>query len=279
MVTWASATDWDSAQSESGVVHESVTNTDHTDDTVVKQGYSIASPSPASASLRAFWPLHEDSGTTGYDKSGNGYDMTSNNGAGPSGTGTDPAPLGVTGWDFDGSDDYAEASGAVQGGGESVWTITYWMKIKGSSYGVGRGCVSYDGATGGFYTRHDDDGGVFYSINSGGSGNNVSFTDSLDVGNWHFWAFVWDGNNSYAAIYKDATVQAEDTSFPRSNMSDSGRGTRIASYTRGGGASQVITAAFADVRCYEAALSSTDVQNMYDVVNTSGTLTTAGKTL
>lgn len=96
-LTWETATDWDNAVSESGVVHESVTNTDHNDATIVKQGYQLASPTP-STGLLGYWPLHEDSGSTANDVSVNNQDGTIN-GA----TVNVSAILGTTGYSFDGT--------------------------------------------------------------------------------------------------------------------------------------------------------------------------------
>jgi len=93
-LTWETSTDWDNAVSESGVVHESVANTDHNDDTLVKMGHRIQDPY-LSADLGSFYPLHEDSGSTAYDFGGSNRDGTVN-GA----TLGDTALLGTTGYDF-----------------------------------------------------------------------------------------------------------------------------------------------------------------------------------
>lgn len=42
-VVWQTTADWDNATDESGVAHENVANTDHTDDSEVLQGYSYSS--------------------------------------------------------------------------------------------------------------------------------------------------------------------------------------------------------------------------------------------
>lgn len=99
-LTWETAADWDAAVSESGVVHESTPNTDHTDATVVKQGYPVANPLFAT-DLVGYWPLHEDAGTTANDFSGNANDGTIT-GATLGATGI----LGTSAYSFDGVDDY-----------------------------------------------------------------------------------------------------------------------------------------------------------------------------
>lgn len=72
---------WDNIASSSGIVHENTSNTDQTDSTTVKIGYSLQEPL-FDNNLIGYWPLQEDQGSTSYDfssNSNNGYHKRTNN--------------------------------------------------------------------------------------------------------------------------------------------------------------------------------------------------------
>lgn len=64
-ISWSTSGDWDNAVSESKIVHESVLNTDHNDAGTIRKGYKTSGISDPN--LRAYWPLHEDSGGSAHD--------------------------------------------------------------------------------------------------------------------------------------------------------------------------------------------------------------------
>jgi len=99
-VTWETATDWNSAVSESGMVHEATANTDYTDATVLRKGFSTENP-PLSGNLQGYWLYQEDSSNTLYDFSQNGNDGSGRNSptAGANGL------LGTGCWSFNENND------------------------------------------------------------------------------------------------------------------------------------------------------------------------------
>lgn len=114
---------WDEVDSEGGVAHESVANTDHDDATILKQGFDY-SGLPLGVSWAAFWPLHEDSGTTTNDISGNGHTGTI--------SGASVGAGGIfdsTAYNFDGVDDEVNGDGTFSidntTGGLSVVAVLY----------------------------------------------------------------------------------------------------------------------------------------------------------
>lgn len=285
-LTWETAADWDGAASEDGVVHESVANTDHDDDTIVKQGYSFTTISPQPASLRGYWPMHEDSGTTLNDLSGNANDGGIN---GP--TLGITGILGTTGFSFDGSNDYCHLPTSYTTSGEiSQVTVTAWVNVP--SAGGDWGIIDYDRSE--YYNTAagvpdgsnsgEGDFAYFGSTDSGGTTHDMWGNTAIRDGSWHFLAWVYDGTDKI--IYLDGTEDAR-ASNPHGG-SNLGTGTdRFAIIGNGSEAgvqdgsqnSNFYEGSMMELREYTTALTSTEIQTMYDVVNTQGQLITASKTI
>lgn len=255
-LTWETATEWDNATSESGVVHESVANTDHSDDTIVKKGHSIANPYQ-SLDLIGYWPLHEDSGSVANDFSGNAND---GNISGPTLGVT--GLLGTTAYSFDGTDDYV---GLPSYGTPSTYTIMFWSNL--DTHGSNNQQITMsDGPK--FLLRSETDGNQYMYHRESGNWANISAPSS--TGAWIFWAATYDG--STLRLYKNGTETANvSAGAVQSGTNQNAIGADPANnqfYTAGD-----ITM----VRYSNAALTASDIQYLYDVVNTAGTLTTATK--
>lgn len=257
MVTleWNSAAEWDGAASESGVAHESTANTDHNDATILKQGYPY-SPPPFSTSLIAYYPLHEDSGSTANDLSGNGNDGTI--------TGTTLGAtglLGTTAYDFDGVDDYVDL-GTISTN-LSSFTLAGWFQFDDTSSQQETICLSgnndcYLGTRNGNYSVFVYNAGVF-SVEGSAIGTSRIFLTG-----------TWDG--STLRLYEDAT---EVGSTSVSNMDNAGRSDRLGSDTRGAG--NYHDGRLSEVGIWDRSLSASEVQSLYDVATASGSLITAEK--
>lgn len=260
-ITWDTASDWDSAASESGVVHESVTNTDHDDAGTVKRGYSAANPSP-STNLVGYWPFHEDSGSTAYDQSGNG-----NDGSISGATVGQSALLGTTGYSFDGSDDMVDVS-SITVTKSSDYAFSVWFYPRDTS-GRNRIMTAYSGGS----DRH------VYQIYSGDLINNIytgswttdntASTSFSSTGAWHHLAVSWDSANSTLTAWLDNSQISNG-----GTNGGTGSGNDNVTWGNRGSADQGFYGYLWDARWYSGQLNSSDVQQLYDVVNTDGTLTT-----
>lgn len=271
MPTWETATDWDNRQSESGVVHESVTNTDHNDDTIVKQGYSAASPLFQS-DLKAYYPLHEDSGSTANDFSGNGNDGSITSGVTLGATGL----LGTTAYNF------AGGSGIDNGSifDNNVMAASFWFNLDNidtSSSGE-RMWDQQNLWNMAFDTQGNDKLMVqTYGNNTGGIG------PALSAGTWYFAAQLWDVPNDTLKVWlanlgSDTSVSViyDNTSYTDAadSFTDS---SRVGSNSAG---DLDLDGRLWDFRFYEGrVLSDSDVQQLYDIVRTNGTLTSNKKQL
>ena len=260
-IAWSSVGDWDRATSETGVVHESVANTDHGDASVLKLGYSAASPFLA-ADLQGYWALHEDASTTAFDFSGNGYDGTVS-GATLGVTGL----LGTTAYSFDGVDDSVTADPFWAAAESDPITWMAWVKLPDTaSDGDFANQIIYQGSdaeNGGMMV--DSSGSV--AIYSAGANSVGTGTLAVDDGTWHHVAAVYDQPNDFLSVYRDGQ---HDYSI---------------SYTDNLvlGANPIATLGSFDgdsggVWVYSRALTQAEVQTHADIAS-AGSLTTATKSM
>lgn len=263
-VTWGTASDWDSASSESGVVHESVTNTDHADDAVIKQGYSAASPFQ---SPERYYAMHEDSGSTIYD-----FGTAAENGTIYAATLGATGLLGTTAYDFDATDD---AVGAPNFSVERNHTIIQYIQTNDDQtvqqpFRASTGDVSDFGAS------ISVDGGNFNYFVKDSNGNNLSISAAVpDTVNLHQVVGRWDGSTQ--ALFVNGTKQ---TTASRSiSVSQDNSGETMIGATDSSG-SNPHDGRIAGTWLYGGtALSDSQITDHWNVLNTAGELVTDWKSL
>lgn len=196
--------------------------------------------------LVAHWPLHEDSGSTAYDFSGNENHGTTSGGVTQGATGV----LGNTAYDFDGTDDYVDTGISTL---SSPLTVSFWAYLNDNT----------DFNTWGNFNSTGSDFYIFivdgqYAVRADGTGaSNSSYTDTTIGGNpttgWvHFTAVLNNGTE----IYTDGTLIA---SASGSNATfDSG-----ITYGIGYNGSSYFNGRIAEVRVYDHALTESEVQYLY----------------
>lgn len=260
-LSWSSGADWDGALDEEGVVHESVANTDHDDASILKQGFAIQTPF-RSADLVGYWPLQEGSGGTAYDFGSGNTDATYQ---GP--TVGQTGLLGATAPSFDGIDDHVELGNYTPITSPPL-TLIAWFNAsslpstEGHTYKVAGDKdyeyeISINGSTDELRYRIRD-----------GAGYNAIPGSVISANTWHMTALVYKSDGSVIG-YLDATQDATATLDGTLN-GDLGEWQMG---IRGDGAP--FKGEIADVRLYSAALSASEIQTVYDVVRTSGSLLTS----
>lgn len=274
MPTWETASDWDSNQSESNVVHESVAGTDHDDATQVKLGYQIASPYK-SADLVLYAPMHEDTVGTINDFSGNNNDGTLNDAT------IDPGGLlGTSCYSFDGtSSNYGTFPdhAALDLGGSG--TLSIWFKTTVSASNISSNKFGYNGDA-------DQPARHSFMINSTGATTDMGFRDSTDAliggslisgnalndGAWHMATLTYDGTD--LVLYEDGS--------PVNSVTDSGKTianitntSYLAKHPSAGGTE--FPGELAELRLYNVAFTDVEVQTLYSIGN--GKFTSSAKTL
>lgn len=277
--TWETASDWDNAASDDGVVHESVANTDHDDETQVKQGFSIASPVKSFTTGRTavFYPLQEDSGTTVYDFSGNSNDgdiksLTKINDTGLAGTSS---------YYFDAANnDHCAIQPRLRDPYDAM-TVLAWVKTTSTGqsmfahdrseyYRLSNGNMS-GVASGNLGVHLTDNGGSTLDLDSG---------VAIDDGNWHHVGFVYDAGD--ITVYVDGSsvktaTQGSQIGTSTQRFGYLGTGSEALDYDDGNTGGNYYTGNIADVRIDIKAYTSSEISTLYDSVATSGSLITTEK--
>lgn len=267
-LSWSTASDWDSAQSESGTVHESVTNTDYNDESTIEHGYSIENAS----GLLAYYPLQEQSGTTAYEASGNEQNGVYN-GATPNGQSLD----GVTGAEIN--------SGRIAiypkfESSRSTLTVMAWYKPKPNEDKTT--VVSHDRSE--YYLLgHGNfvgEGDAYFSVSDSGGGTLDLDSDfEVDDQTVHHLAGRYDNGN--VAIFVDGVKQATGNKGSQLGTGKTrygfiGEGSEADSFN-GNDNNRVKPEYVWDYRLYSGALSDSQIKQYYETVSTSGLLKTAKK--
>jgi hypothetical protein len=263
-IVWETASDWNNAVSQSGAYAQSVTDTDYGDSALLRQAWDYANFSEITPDPAAVYPLHEDSGSTAYDIVG-----------GDNGTISGPtlsidAPLGVTGYSFDGTDDLVTPS-AAHLASQSAWTWTCWARnISG-----GRNSMVYTENQGGSGSRiliyiGDTNNSSTPSVRFRVSGTVLIEGEDFSDNNWHHVAIVKRADNDWELFVDGSSVGTSTTS----------KSTFSASDTELGGSAvfgQYGNNELAGVRLYQTDLSNTEVSTLYNTVATAGSLETGTK--
>jgi hypothetical protein len=180
MPTWNTASDWGGRQSEDRVVHENTSNTDYGDAGVVRQGFPTENAYNQNNYL-GYWLLHENSGGTAYDYSGNNEDGNVD-GANQGGGAT---ILGTSSYDFDGTDDYIGTSARQSSTNDlSFACLMYSQSTKENQYIM----TNSDGDSGdGVEFVYNHNGGQVLHCGWPGTGSFQSESSTpLSTGTWHF---------------------------------------------------------------------------------------------
>jgi len=257
---WESTSDWDSAVSETGVVHESFGD---------RQAARVQLGPPTDDSdLSGYWPLDEDAGGTADDASPSAYDGTVTQvTAGQEGV------IGTSAYDF-GDNGWVEVGGFPNLNTEV--TISAWINTA-------------DNTEQGQRIFADDEGngqGYALSLGDGGTGRLRFYSRavspiSLDTGRviendrWYHVVAVMDEATNTRQIYVNGTLAASDT-YSGSWGTDPDA-TSIGGETDEGETENRFDGRVDEVRVYDSALS---VDAVDDLHNTSfrGTHTTGTKT-
>lgn len=210
-LTWETTSDWDAAQSETGIHHEQPVGTDWAPADTLEQGYSgsewaaTSIPTPV-----AHYPGHEDSGTTMTDVSGN-----ANHGTYVGPTVNQTGILGHSAPSYDGIDDYAHSDAAIDANG-TEYTGVAWYNYPGNGhdkwariFGVHDSAdptlnspgwwIDFNGDTDTIRHRHGTDNAV------------VNSTAALTGGVWYMLCARGNGSDGTLSIY-DSTALVEQAS-------------------------------------------------------------------
>lgn len=273
-LTWSTAADWNNAQSEAGVVHESDSELDYNADEV-RQGWSALSPVPSS-NLVWYFPLHESSYCFARDIFATA--------SGP--TGNSDGVLSADGFLFDGSNDYldTEQNGSAFVNNTNI-SFAFWIKTVGGTSGEFILGVFDSGSGDDFIavrTGGGNSGDLEFHRESNGSNQQVRTSSGglIDDGSYHFVVITVGGSGT-----GDVSFYVDDVSQSTSSVRNEGPGTSvtggrtvyIGARNQDGTVMDHINAYMAEHRAYSQELTTTEASDLYDIAATPGTLTTATK--
>lgn len=269
-LTWSSAADWDNAQSESQVVHDSFG--DHTDDTL-ELGYPTTDQN--GSNLLAYLSLDESSGTL-VDVTGNGNDGGVNGGLFDQ-TGI----LNTTSVSLDGGNDYIDISRAHRD--FQTFSASGWFYVdQFQGYNFGSCFFGFDSPDFGNDSEwaYNSNNNVWRcSIRSNTDtegGNQVEIPDSnVPTGEWIHVVFSLDipGSNFEVFVNGVSSGSVSISTVTEFDTSNFYIGHDSAVYGEG----DFLDARVDEVRYYDRALDSTDASRLYNTIS-SGSLTTGVKT-
>jgi len=258
-ITWETATDWDNRTSELGVAHESVANTDHNDDTIVRKGYNYTTPFKSS-DLEFYLPLHEDSGTTAYDITGN------HNGTYEGPTLGQGGILGDTAPEWGTNDVISMGTGVMPTSGDLTFDLWFRPDADGSEQRL----CSFQG-----------DREYIISIGRSGSteiavwdGSFLNTGATIDDLTWQHLSFVYDDSNTEITGYLNGS-QVFSVGF--NSGAGSGSDVAIGRDDASGNGNAIAGGRMADVGVWSTAFTASEVQERHDAAGGNSTLTTATK--
>lgn len=176
--TWSTESDWDNAQSETGVHHEQPTGTDWAASDVVEKGWP--STDEGDSSLEGYWPCDEESGSTFADVTANGNDLSIGSAVTLGSTGVLGTTAGTYALD---AGSYAQTTGVACN--TDRYTAVCWFN----------------------YTDQDGNGPFITTTGDETSWPNDGFTINFDSSNanlalWHHSG----GNNNQVVVASDTTI-------------------------------------------------------------------------
>lgn len=283
--SWSTVTDWNSNQSESGVVHESVANTSYDNGADVRKGLSAESPFKQP---QIFCPLNETSGGTAYNFGNSGVNGTVGNVT----QGVDGI-LGTTAYRFSGTDssnsgiDLGDAD-VVQGGS---MTALAWVRVQDfnagtssgghfSSHGqiVGKQGSSSNSSDDNYELGVLDNGSVGWYCESNGDDLSIE-GGSVSKNSWHMLAGRYDkSNGDMSLIVDESTVATGEISSGGVDPNNNSVGIGYAPGSNYGGNYFTFNGDIAFVYIWDEYLTGTEIQRIYDSVVAQSSLTTSKKT-
>jgi hypothetical protein len=259
-LSWNTSADWDNAVSESRVVHEYVANTDYSDAGVLRKGYSYSDP-VSDSSLASYWPLDQDSSSSAEEVKG-GDDGDLKNGVTQASAGI----LGTDAYRFDGQDDYVVLPASAFPDSDNTISWGGWAYL--DSDASNSCCLNFIGDI----SSDGDDLDLKYHIDSQEwevriDGNSRFFVSADVIGKWSHVMATYDGSET--RLYVNGELKGS-TSY--SSGIDLGR------HRLGSGVDRRYWDGKLDeVRVYDSALSSSEVQSIYEKSTLDGSLTTDWK--
>lgn len=268
-LTWETATDWDDAVDEQGVVHESNADADYNDASLLEKGYPTGANAPLGGDNVLSYLLHETSGSTANDASGNGRDGTYDGPTkGQTGLLGHPCP------EFDANNDRIDNTYGPYG--NAPFSVVGWIGGESQNNNVAAVVGNYDGSFPQVKLVVRDGGNARFRMRDSGGSDGVATNTSIDVtdGNWHMLVGTYNPATDSVGISVDGggfTTVSDDTSDTNLN---SGSGVRVGARLDG---AEWYTGRIGYMAWFDKFLSGSEIDLLYDTVLGESYLETATK--
>lgn len=228
--------------------------------------YDIGTPPADIASgLAGHWTLDETSGGVIADSSGNG-----NNGTWIDGTNNDVTEETTTGtvnttFTFDGTDDYIDVGAGINFTGEQSFTLNTWVYFdndpltrtsffisKRNNYWLWWNGVGEFGLA---------DNALIFGLRDGSFQDMVEAPWTPNANQWYLLTAIYDANADTASIYVDGTLLLQETGQNYA-MAGSAYGLELGQHYND---NRRIEGSLDDIRIYDRALSSAEVNALYNL--------------
>ena len=166
---------------------------------------------------------------------------------------------------FDGVNDYIKADTISSLNSATQATISFWAKrVSGQPFYVG----DWVGVTNGFHIEYYPAANTIYFVPRNGSGSfNINYVQSFDT-NWHHYVGVYDGSNvSNCKLYVDGVDVGTNSGSLNSSLSSViGNNFTIGAM---GSPTYYGESSIDEVAIWNTALTSTQIQSIYDATSTN----------
>lgn len=211
-------------------------------------------------SLVAWWPLHEDSGSTVYDIVGSNDGTVNGPTQGAAGI------LGTTCYDFDGTNDYVDTNYTVPSPINQL-SISVWFNADSASSVRDVWGINDGGSSGDFsfeiYQLRTDSGNIVLDVNSADDASN-NISTSISTGDWyHAIASVSGGEHTF--YLNGESVATKNFSLTPEQNPAIGIGAQNKLESGSETQSNYFDGRITDFRIYDHALSAQEVQYLYEV--------------
>jgi uncharacterized protein (TIGR02145 family) len=230
----------------------------------VSQLYRLTAPTSVDTSLKGYWSFNgqDISGTTAADRSGAG-----NNGTLTNSPTKVPGKLGQA-LNFDGTDDYIDAGSGTSLDFTTAFTLSAWVKTTSGASVVP---VIFKGDSNNNAPNYSN---LYRLIIENGKPTTMTVrasdstpqslhgTASVNDGNWHHIAGTFNSATNLQHIYVDGALDGSSTTSGIQKVSTSELyiGADLAD---GGGYTDKFPGSLDEVRVYNRALSTTEIQSLY----------------
>lgn len=264
VATWQTPLHWEDLQDETGVVHEDIAYTDHSDAGTLQQGYSYGS---LTRGLVAYYPMERGQSTHLHDAALGSHAAIYN------ASWTNDSKIGNNALSFNGSDSYTNVDGSTTSLDNTTngLTLAGWVKpnfdtSSGSGY-VLRVSGGGNNNTGFGWGRNTSAGQLEFEW----SDDRIAYDDTTNRnGEWTFVTCVADSDTDSVNLTLYLNGQEMKSGGVSGNQTVNDKVGIVLGNWSSNGADTTFNGIIDDIRIYNRALSEPEIQTLYELERVQG---------